>query len=164
MTRLRLLILPALLLAAGSASAHDMPSMPADMAASAPLAAVPPGHRQLVHFPPALERETLASMREHLEGLALVQQALAEARYDDAASIAARKLGMGSMREGQSREEARAMPAGMRALGARLHMQAGEFALAAQDAQATGDTARPARLLGQMMQTCVACHAAYRLR
>ncbi len=37
------------------------------------------------------------------------------------------------------------------------------FVLAAQDATATGDTRKPQMLLGRMLQTCVACHASYRL-
>ena len=36
--------------------------------------------------------------------------------------------------------------------------------LAAQDATATGDHHKPQMIFGRMMQTCVACHAAYRLR
>lgn len=53
---------------------------------------------------------------------------------------------------------------GMLALGRQLHMQAGAFQLAAQDATATGDLRKPQQLLGQMMQTCVDCHAVHRLR
>lgn len=119
--------------------------------------------RQLVHFPPSLRRETLATMRGHLQGLAEIEQALAEGRLNDASRIATMKLGMSSMHGDQMEQEAKYMPPAMRQLGAQLHRQAGEFAVAAQDAAATGDTRRPMVLLGAMMQTCVACHAAYRL-
>lgn len=119
--------------------------------------------RQLVHFPQSLRRETLATMRTHLEGLAEIQQALAEGRLNDASRIATMKLGMSSMHGDQMAQEAKYMPLAMRELGAQLHRQAGEFAVAAQDAAATGDTRRPMVLLGRMMQTCVACHASYRL-
>jgi mono/diheme cytochrome c family protein len=53
------------------------------------------------------------------------------------------------------------MPQGMMQLGAQLHQQPGEFAVAAQDAAVTGDTAKPLLLLSRMTQTCVACHATY---
>ncbi len=120
--------------------------------------------RQLVHFPPELRRRTLASMRLHLQGLAEIELALAAGHAGTAAEIATMKLGMSAMHGAQMEQEARYMPPGMRALGARLHQQAAAFAVAAQDAQATGDTRRPAQLLGELTQTCVACHAAYRLQ
>jgi cytochrome c556 len=119
--------------------------------------------RELVHFPPALQRETLATMRGHLQGLAEIEQALAEGRMNDAARIATMKLGMSSMHGDQMEQETKYMPPPMRELGAQLHRQAGEFAVAAQDAAATGDTRQPMVLLGRLTQTCVACHAAYRL-
>ncbi len=119
--------------------------------------------RTPVRFPPELRRQTLATMRMHLQGLAEIQQAMAAGDLEAASRIASTTLGMASMHGDQAQREARYMPAGMRALGARLHRQAGAFALAAQDAAVTGD-ARPAQaMLGRMMQTCVACHATYRL-
>ncbi|TAL57348.1 hypothetical protein [Pandoraea sp.] len=120
--------------------------------------------RALVQFPPEVKRETLATMRMHLQGLAEIQQAMAAGDLDAAARVASMKLGMSSMHGDQAQQEARYMPPGMRELGARLHRQAGEFALVAQDAAATGDVRKAQVMLGQMMQTCVACHAAYRLK
>ncbi|MHB1670254.1 hypothetical protein [Thiomonas sp.] len=96
--------------------------------------------------------------------MAKIQQALASGRYDAAGQIASMKLGMSSMHGDQMEQEVRYMPPGMRELGASLHKQAGEFAVAAQDAAATEDAYKPVMLFGQMMQACVACHAAYRLR
>ncbi len=123
-----------------------------------------PAHtRQNVDFPPMLKAQTLASMRMHLQGLAEIEQALAEHRFDAAAQIATMKLGMSSMHGEQMTNEARYMPPGMRNLGAQLHQQAGEFAVAAQDAAVTGDSAKPLLLLSRMTQTCVACHATYQL-
>jgi hypothetical protein len=129
-----------------------------------PRPAAAPARRQLVDFPPELKRHTLASMRMHLQGLTEIQTALTAGDLALASRVAAQTLGMGSMGPGQAREEASHMPDGMRQLGARLHRLAGEFALAAQNAQATGDVHTPQVLLGQMMQTCVACHAAYALK
>ena len=117
-----------------------------------------------VQFPPLVRRETLAAMRMHLQGLAEIQQAMTAGKLDSAARIASMMLGMSSMHGGQAQEGARYMPPGMRELGARLHRQAGEFAVAAQDAAATGEVRKAQVMLGQMMQTCVACHAAYRLQ
>ncbi len=147
----------------GAALAQNMP-MPMPMQAGAMSPPAAGDARAQVHFPPELRREVLATMRMHLQGLAEIQQAMSQGRYDDAARLASMTLGMSSMHGDQARQEARYMPPGMRELGARLHMQAGEFILAAQDATATGDHHKPQRIFGHMMQTCVACHAAYRLQ
>ena len=120
--------------------------------------------RQLVNYPPQLKRNTLATMRRHLQGLAEVQQALAEGHFNEAAQVATMTLAMSSMRGDQADEEAKYMPPGMMKLGAELHRQAEEFALAAQDAAVTGNTHKPLLLLSRLTQTCVVCHATYRLR
>lgn len=156
--RITLALLGGVVLASAHAQMQNA-SMP-----QSPHHAVSPAHtRQNVDFPPTLRRKTLATMRMHLQGLAEIQQALAEHRFDAAAQIATMKLGMSSMHGDQMTEEARYMPPGMRKLGAQLHQQAGEFAVAAQDAAVTGDTARPLIALSRMTQTCVACHATYQL-
>ena len=121
------------------------------------------GARQEVNFPPRVKRNTLATMRMHLQGLGEIQQALAEEHYDEAARVATMKLGMSSMYGNQAAEEAKYMPPGMKQLGAQLHYQAGEFAVAAQDAAVTGDIRKPLLLLSQMTRTCVTCHATYKL-
>ena len=161
----------ALLASPSGASAQDMSmhggAMAAPAAASGPTPAASPAQgdtRVEVAFPPELRREVLATMRMHLQGLAEIQQAMAQGRFDDAARAASMSLGMSSMHGDQAEQEARYMPPGMRELGARLHMQAGEFIVAAQDATATGDLHKPQMVFGRMMQTCVACHAAYKLR
>jgi hypothetical protein len=155
-------------LALSSAAAHDMSmhpgAMPAPASAPDSAATARVDGRAEVRFPPELRREVLATMRMHLQGLAEIQQAMAQGRFDDAARVASMTLGMSSMHGDQAEQEARYMPPGMRELGARLHMQAGEFIVAAQDATATGDWHKPQMVFGRMMQTCVACHAAYKLQ
>lgn len=46
----------------------------------------------------------------------------------------------------------------MRALGAQLHMQAGEFVLTAQNATATDDVRKLPQRLGRMLQICPAAY------
>lgn len=152
-----------ILLAAGACS---IPAHAADPRHSPPQAMPMPPHdaRQLVRFPLQVKRETLATMRRHLQGLAAIQAALADDHFGEAARIATMTLGMSSMATNQGEEEARYMPPGMKMLGMQLHRQAEAFALAAQNAAVTGDTRKPLRLLSRLTQTCVACHAAYRLR
>lgn len=137
----------------------------AHAATEAPLSR---GHHQAsridVVFPASLKRQTLSSMRKHLQGLAEIQQALADRKFGEAAEIATMTLGMSSMHGDQMAEEAKYMPRGMRKMGALMHQRAAEFALSAQDASATGDVRPPLRALSRLTETCVACHAVYRLR
>ena len=158
---IRILIIIAALLPAVALAQMPMPH--ASMPQGPQHAPSPADMRQSVDFPPKVRRATLAAMRKHLQGLAEVQQALAEHHFDTAAQIATMKLGMSSMTVDQMTKEAQFMPPGMKQLGAQMHRQAGEFALAAQEAGVTGDGAKPLFLLSRMTQTCVACHAAYRL-
>lgn len=150
------------LLAGSLLIAADAPAQ--QRAAPSPLHEMAQDTRQEVVFPPLVKHQTLATMRMHLQGLAEIQQALAEGHFQEAAHIATMNLGMSSMHGNQMAEEMKYMPPGMRKLGALMHQRAGEFAIAAQDAAATGDIQPPLRALSQVTQTCVACHAAYRLR
>lgn len=119
--------------------------------------------RQDVVFPPLVRRQTLATMRMHLQGLGEIQQALSDGHFEEAAHIATMNLGMSSMHGNQMEEEAKYMPEGMMRLGALMHQRAGGFAVAAQNAAVTGDIHQPLRALAQVTQTCVACHATYKL-
>jgi len=125
---------------------------------------VRPDARIEVAFPPLLKRQTLATMRMHLQGLSEVQQALADKKFEKAAEIATMTLGMSSMHGNQMPEESKYMPQGMRKLGALMHQRAAKFAISAQNAAATGDVRLPLRALSRVTQTCVACHSVYRLK
>jgi hypothetical protein len=117
-----------------------------------------------VLFPPLVKRQTLATMRMHLQGLAEIQGALAVGKFEKAAQIAMQSLGMSSMHGNQMAEEAKYMPHGMKKLGALMHQRAAAFAISAQNAAATGDIRPPLRALSRVTETCVACHAVYRLK
>lgn len=117
-----------------------------------------------VKFPARLRDETLANMRDHLLALAEIQDRLAAGRFEEAADIAERRLGMSSLRDHGAHEVAKYMPAGMRAAGGAMHRAASRFALAAQEAAFDRDTGRALAALATVTQACVACHAAYRLR
>jgi hypothetical protein len=119
--------------------------------------------RIAVSFPPPMKVATLSHMRDHLLALQEIQAALAAARFDEAAAIAEKRLGMSSMPGHGAHEVARYMPEGMRAAGTQMHRSASRFAAASTDA-AVGQDVKPAlTALAQVTATCVACHAAYRL-
>ncbi|MGE0312674.1 MAG: hypothetical protein AB7P21_13760 [Lautropia sp.] len=119
--------------------------------------------RERVRFPDALREHTLANMRAHLAALTEIQAALAAGAYDRAAELAERELGMSSLEQHGAHEVAGYMPAGMQAAGTAMHRAASRFAVAARNASVTSDLGSALASLAVVGQTCVACHAAWRL-
>ena len=133
-------------------------------AAPAHHEAAAPDTRIAVDFPAAMGDHTLANMRDHLATLGRIQEALALARYDEAARLAESRLGLTSLEAHGAHEVARYMPEGMQAAGTAMHRAASRFAIAATDAGATGDVRPALAALSEVTASCVACHAGYRLR
>lgn len=125
--------------------------------------AAPADTRTAVTFPTPMKAETLAHMRDHLLALQEIQQALAAARFDEAAGIAEQRLGMSSMPGHGAHEVAPYMPEGMGAAGTQMHRSASRFAAAATEAAVSNDVKPALAALAQVTASCVACHAAYRL-
>ena len=124
----------------------------------------PADTRQMVTFPPKLKEHELANMRDHLQTLSEIQSYLAKYDFDGAANVAEKRLGMSSFDLHGAHEAAPYLPKGMQEAGTALHHAASRFAVAAQDATVGRDLGRALGALNEVTQTCIACHAAYRLR
>lgn len=111
-----------------------------------------------------LREHTLANMRDHLLALQQIQSALAAGRFDEAADVSERRLGLSSLRSHGAHDVAKFMPQGMQDAGTAMHRSASRLALAAQDAAAKSDLRPALAALAEVTATCVACHAAYRLK
>lgn len=120
--------------------------------------------RTVVRFPDSLRVHTLANMRDHLLALAEIQDQLARGSFDKAADIAEQRLGMSSLGLHGAHDVAPFMPAGMQAAGTAMHRSASRFAIVAKDASVTGELKPAVAALASLSQTCVACHAGYRLQ
>lgn len=123
-----------------------------------------PAARKPVSFPLALKAETLANMRDHLLAIQEITAHLADKQFDAAAEVAETRLGLSSLQRHGAHEVAQYMPEGMRQLGHGMHQAASRFAVAAQEAGATGEIGPALRALSQVQASCVSCHAAYRLK
>ena len=143
------------------AHGHHTPANPAT--AAAPAHAMPPDTRTFVNYPEALRIHTLANMRDHLWAIAQIQDHLAKGSFDKASDLAEQRLGMSSLGLHGAHEAAKHMPKGMQDAGTAMHRSASQFAIAAKDASVTGDLKAPLAALARVSQTCVACHAAYRI-
>jgi hypothetical protein len=120
--------------------------------------------RVLVRFPPELIEHTLANMRDHLQALQEINDALARGQNDSAARVAEERLGMTSLRLHGAHEVAKYMPQGMQNAGTAMHRAASRFAIEAQNAAVTDDLKPALMVLGEVMGACVGCHAGYRLK
>jgi hypothetical protein len=144
------------------AHGHHPPPNPAT--AAAPAHAMPPDTRTFVNYPEALRTHTLANMRDHLLAITEIQDHLAKGSFDKASDLAEQRLGMSSLGLHGAHEAAKHMPKGMQDAGTAMHRSASQFAIVAKDASVTGDMKAPLAALARVSQTCVACHAAYRIQ
>jgi len=88
-----------------------------------------------------------------------ISRLLAEGRYGQAADTAEERLGMGAMQAHGGHHMAHYMPEGMRAIGSAMHRAA------SGGPRRRGSRGPGGALTGlaEVMQQCVACHAAYRV-
>lgn len=119
--------------------------------------------RERVDLPPPMREHMLANMRDHLAAIESIARLLAEGRYGEAADTAETRLGMSAMQAHGGQHMAPHMPEGMRAIGTAMHRAASRLAVGARDAEVQGDLAGALTGLADVMQQCVACHAAYRV-
>jgi hypothetical protein len=170
-----------------SAQHSGMPGMPGMSGHNAAPSLTPADTRELVQFPPEMQVNFLHNMRDHVETLNVLLQAVSAGDYAAASKIAAENLGLdspsaaGCKPDDPSATGAAAMskapvpgsmdammklymPEAMRNIGLSMHTSASAFAVVAAKAVATHDTASVIGALSQITPNCVACHSAYRLR
>jgi len=139
--------------------------------------------RLMVQFPPDMQTHFLGNMRDHMQTLNEILEALARDDYAAASKVATERLGLESpsaagckrpSAEQVSRPPAQSsrkpttmeemmeayMPEAMRGLGLSMHTAASDFARVAK----TEDRAGAMTALSHVTQNCVSCHASYRLR
>lgn len=158
--------LPSILLVASLAAAACAAPAAHDGAAHHHPAAepAPADHRVGVDFPEPLRTHTLANMRDHLLALGEIQQALSKVDFDRASEIAEQRLGMSSLQSHGAHDVARFMPRAMQDAGTAMHRSASQFATLAKDASVSGDLRSALAGLARVNQTCVACHAGFRMK
>lgn len=184
MSRFSLVAMTAMLTVFATAASAQHAGM---MGHNASLPMSQPDAREEVHFPPEMQTNFLKNMRDHVETLDAILQAVAAGDFASASRIATERLGLdlpaaaackpadaaanGSapMRKPPAPELVDAMmalymPEPMRAIGLSMHTSASEFATVAAGAAATHDTASVIAALSRITPNCVACHSAYRLR
>ncbi|WP_442755430.1 hypothetical protein ACNHKD_01830 [Methylocystis sp. JAN1] len=140
------------------------------------MSKMPKDTRIEVDLPDPMKAMMLTNMRGHQQAVAEILAALSKGDGSEAARIAETRLGMGSPGSAACKPNATSgelgdmpkmmashMPEEMRAFGMAMHAQATKFAEEASKAKQGGDLRPALAELGQVVQACNACHAAYRL-
>ena len=168
---------------------HTMPGMESmhGMPGHMPPMQSPADTRELLHFPPEMEINFLHNMRDHVETLNAIMQAVAAGYYAEASKVAKERLGLDSPAAAGCKPAdpnatgkdaiskmppptsmdammQRYMPEPMRNIGLAMHTSASEFAEVAAKAATTHDTASVIKALSAITPNCVACHSSYRVR
>lgn len=141
---------------------HD--AAPAKAGGGAKAAPAMQDARLLVKYPADLRIHTLANMRDHLATLGAIQAALAQGSFDKASDLAESRLGMSSLGMHGAHAVSKYMPKAMQEAGTAMHRTASQFAVVAKDASVSGDFKPVLASLAKLNQTCVACHAGFRLQ
>lgn len=132
---------------------------------AAPIALAAEGDsRVAVDMPAMMQDHMRANMRDHLRAINEIQRFLAVGKYDAAADIAEKRIGMSSLETHGASHMAGFMPKGMQDAGTAMHQAASRFAVTAQESAVTRDLPRALDALSNVTSQCIACHAGYRLK
>lgn len=134
------------------------------LAVTVEIAVAQQENRQLVELPAMMSQHMLANMRDHLNTLHTIQQALAANEYDKAADLAETRLGMSSLPLHDAAHMSPYMPKSMQAIGTEMHHAASQFAIIAKESSVDGNMARSLGALSKVTEQCIACHNSYRIR
>jgi hypothetical protein len=146
------------------------------------MAAMATDTRQQLEFPAPMKARMLSNMRDHLQVISEVIDAMSRGQFSQASKIAHDRLGLDSpsaegcrpqtnsssaqMSTPTSMEQmmAQFMPEGMRNIGLSMHTSASDFSVAAAESAKSGDGKPAWAALARVTQNCVACHAVYKLK
>ncbi|MGA8170788.1 MAG: hypothetical protein WB816_08160 [Methylocystis sp.] len=142
-----------------------------------------PDTRKVLDWPAPMRAHLLSNMRGHLEALWLIMAALSAGDGAKAGQIAKDRLGLESPGAGacapeqgkkvstrddmasmMAMHQSALMPDEMKALGYAMHESASKFAVDAAVVKPGADRSAALASLSHVVENCVACHAAYRLK
>lgn len=154
----------------GEQGVTPMPAVETDMAQMHQMHMMQAGNstiqdnRVAVDFPAPMKEHILTNMRDHLQTISLIQEAMGKGQYEKAAQLAEDRLGMNALKLHGAYENSKFMPKGMQEAGTAMHRNASKFAIEVQNSAVTGDVKPALIALSNTTAACVACHAGYKLK
>lgn len=122
--------------------------------------------RELVRLPEPMQEHMLGNMRDHLATLNEMIGDVANGRFDEAAKVTEQRLGMSSLGMHGAAHMAPFMPPAMQDMGTSMHRAASRLSITLQNTSVspTLDTMQDVnRALHEVTESCVSCHASYRI-
>ena len=113
----------------------------------------------MVELPVPMRQHMLGNMRDHLQAISAIEDALATGAFDRAGQIAEQRLGLSSLAAHGAEHMAPYMPKEMQGLGTGMHRAASRFALVVQETSADGDLKKAIGSLAAVMFSGVGCAA-----
>ncbi len=123
--------------------------------------------RQLVKLPELMQEHMLSNMRDHLVSLNEIIEDVSNGKFDEAAKVAERRLGMSSLPAHDAAHMAPFFPKAMQDMGTSMHHAGSRLVIVLQDASITPDAQSMQninRALHEITSACTSCHAAFRIR
>ena len=123
--------------------------------------------RQLVKLPEPMQEHMLGNMRDHLASLNEIIGDVSDGKFDEAAKVAERRLGMSSLTAHDAAHMAPFFPKPMQDIGTSMHHAGSRLVIVLQDASITPNAQAMrdiSRALHEITSACTGCHAAYRIR
>ena len=119
-----------------------------------------PDIRKLVDMPEQARQFVKADMIDHLAALNEILAYMAADKFEAAAEIAEKRMGMSAMgkHRGTGMGPGRYLPPEMHAIGMNMHKAASNFSEIAK----RGEPIAAYRALGEITSSCVACHHSFR--
>jgi hypothetical protein len=123
--------------------------------------------RQMVKLPEPMQEHMLSNMRDHLVSLNDIIAYVGDGKFDEAAKVAERRLGMSSLTAHDAAHMAPFFPKPMQDMGTSMHRAGSRLVIILQDASVTPSLQSMqdvTRALHEITSACTSCHAAYRIR
>jgi hypothetical protein len=118
--------------------------------------------RQLVKLPEPMQEHMLGNMRDHLASLNEIIGDVGDGKFDEAAKVAERRLGMSSLTAHDAAHMAPFFPKPMQDMGTSMHRAGSRLVIVLQDASITPNVQAMQdvdRALHEITTAC-SCHAA----
>lgn len=120
--------------------------------------------RSQVEMPEFAEKHLMKMMRGHLGALQGITHLLSQHEYEKAADVAEQRLGMSSVEIHFQKYVGKYLPKDMRAQAEGMHEAATGFAATARKAAKGNELDKALESLSKVINRCVSCHSAYRVR
>lgn len=119
--------------------------------------------RNQAELPGHVSKHLMSTMRDHLNVLEEITFLLSEYKFEQAADLAEKRLGMSTVEIHYKRHVGKYMPKAMQKLGTGMHKAATHFAKITRNADKNKELNKALAALSGVIKQCTACHSSYKV-